>query len=133
MRQQFAIGTFNAKALLVAFHAGEQHLARNLKIGGVKIGQQRHGMFHQPLHFIEQAVLPQHRAPGSGSLGVAAINNNTAALRRVNGDVARPGKGCQKVIGMGHSKGASTVDTVPAGFAPRGHGANGKGNHGIVE
>ena len=85
------------------------------------------------LRFFTGLAIAGMAAGESGSLGVAAINNNTAALRRVNGDGTRPGKGCQKFIGVGHSKGASTVDAMPAGFAPRGHGANRKGNHGIIK
>lgn len=116
MRQQFAIGPFDAKALLVAFHAGEQYFARHLKIGRIKIGQQRHRVLGKALHFVQQAVFPQHLATSGSRLGIPPLNGDIAALGRINGNGAGPGEGGQKFIGMRHSKGANAVDAVPAGL-----------------
>ena len=118
MRHELAVRPFDAETLLVTLHAGQQHLGRDFQIGGVKIAQQRHGVFHQPLHLFQQSVTPEHLAAGGLRQLVAALHDDLPAGGRVHGDGALSGHDGQIVRRTGDAERAGPVDAVAAGLTP---------------
>ena len=133
MRHELAVRPFDAETLLVALHAGQQHLGRHFQIGGVKIPQQRHGMLHQPLHFLQQAVAPEHLAAGGLRQLVAALHDDLPAGGRVNGDGALFGHDGQIVRGPRDAERPRPVDAVAAGLAPARHRPHAEGGDFFIQ
>ena len=133
VRHQGAVGGFDAKALLMAFHAGEQHFAGHFQVGRIEVGQQGHGMFGQALHFVQQAVTPQHLAADGGSLGITTFHDDLAAVGGIGRQAALVRQHGQQLVGMGHAEGAMTMDAVAHGLTAGSHGAHGEGHHGVIQ
>ena len=131
--QKLAILAFHAKAFLVGFHAGEQHLAGQFQVFGGHGGQHGHRVLGKPLHLGEQAVLPNHVAVNAFGQFFSFGHDVAAAFGGGENDFALIADDTQVVGGRGHFQPSGAVHPVAVSMAAAGHTGHAEGNDLIIQ
>ena len=129
MRHEPPFPIFHAKTFLVRFHTGEQHFARQFQKDGVKISEQRNGVFHQPFNFTQQGIVPEHAASNSRSPGVAAGDDSFPPCHAGCDDPALFSQYGVHVVRMRHFKRAGAMHPVAACHSARFHIPHSEGHN----